>query len=93
MASVNEEDEKRSSRSAVANRREAYAERDRTRSLDPGILEFIPDSDGGEEGSQSDQSDEDLNQVPLSRSQRSALKIIKAADSLPAEGMWRSLAS
>ena len=45
LAVVKEEDERRGSRSAVANRRESYAERDRARLLDPGILDFVPDED------------------------------------------------
>lgn len=93
LASVREEDEKRSSRPAAANRREAYAERDRAREIDPGILEFIPDSDDEDIDNTSDRSDEDVNQISMSRGQRSALKIIKAVESLPSEGMWRSLAS
>lgn len=72
---------------SASYRKASYAARDRSRSLDPGPLDFeavdddeSPDGDDGDTGS-------------LSRGRRRALKILQARSELPAEGMWRSLAS
>jgi hypothetical protein len=72
---------------SASYRKASYAARDRSRSLDPGALDFEAvrddesiDGDDGDTGS-------------LSRGRRRALKILQARSELPAEGMWRSLAS
>ena len=71
---------------SASYRKASYAARDRSRSLDPGTLDFeagddeSPDADDGDSGS-------------LSRGRRRALKILQARSELPAEGMWRSLAT
>jgi hypothetical protein len=72
---------------SASYRRASYAARDRSRSLDPGTLDFesgvdddVIDADEGDAGS-------------LSRGRRRALKILQARSELPDEGMWRSLAT
>lgn len=72
---------------SASYRKASYAARDRGRSLDPGALDFETidedesiDGDDGDPGS-------------LSRGRRRALKILQARSTLPAEGMWRSLAT
>ncbi|KAI0068688.1 hypothetical protein BV25DRAFT_1986271 [Artomyces pyxidatus] len=72
--------------SSVALRKAAYADRDRERSMDPGALDF----EAGEDDEDDDKDDE--TEVG-SRGRRNALKILKARSELPAEGMWRSLAT
>ncbi|KAI0921652.1 hypothetical protein AcW1_004437 [Taiwanofungus camphoratus] len=66
-------------------RRAVYAERDRTRSIDPGALDFTSDVD--------DRDDEaDVNTGLEVGSRARALRILESRDALPAAGMWRSLA-
>ena len=72
---------------SASYRKASYAARDRSRSLDPGALDFETiaedesvDGDDGDPGS-------------LSRGRRNALRILQARSALPAEGMWRSLAT
>jgi len=71
---------------SASYRKASYAARDRSRLLDPGALDFEAgddeslDADDGDTGS-------------LSRGRRRALKILQARSELPAEGMWRSLAT
>ncbi|KAI0314803.1 hypothetical protein OF83DRAFT_1135193 [Amylostereum chailletii] len=72
--------------STTALRKAAYAERDRTRSMDPGALDFVVGED----------TDDDVAELGLgvgSRGRQNALRILQARSSLPAEGMWRSLAT
>jgi hypothetical protein len=78
-------------------RRALYAERDSARNLDPGALDFAVDEVEEEDGDSI--NDEDTGNGDLissstvdDKSKRKARKIIEARDSLPAEGMWRSLA-
>ena len=65
-------------------RRQAYAERDRVRASDPGVLDFATDED--------DDETNDVNTISSSRGKHYALKIIAARNAVPEEGMWRSLA-
>ncbi|KAI5124959.1 hypothetical protein M0805_007386 [Coniferiporia weirii] len=87
------EDDKGRQKSAAANRREAYAERDRARSMDPGILDFVHDEEDEEESSSLEFNEDELGQTSTSKSRQHALKIIKARNAVPAEGLWRSLAT
>ncbi|KAH8999083.1 hypothetical protein EDB92DRAFT_1832331 [Lactarius akahatsu] len=68
-------------------RKASYAARDRSRSLDPGALDF--ETIGEEESIDGDDGDPGS----LSRGRHRALKILQARSTLPAEGMWRSLAT
>lgn len=78
----------RSYPSSNALRRAAYAERDRTRSIDPGALDFAAE----------DYEDDDFEDSPPDladaggRGRRQALKILQSLSELPEPGMWRSLA-
>jgi hypothetical protein len=72
---------------SASYRKASYAARDRSRSLDPGALDF--ESGGDDEGIDADDGDVGS----LSRGRRRALKILQARSELPDEGMWRSLAS
>ena len=87
LTTVVEEDEKDKKKSAAAHRREVYAERNRIKQVDPGLLDYADD----EVDTPSPDGD-DMNEVSVSRSRQHALNIIKARNSLPAEGLWRSLA-
>jgi hypothetical protein len=72
---------------SASYRKASYAARDRSRSLDPGALDFeAVDDDENLDGDDGDTSS-------ISRGRRRALKILQARSELPAEGMWRSLAS
>jgi hypothetical protein len=72
---------------SASYRKASYAARDRSRSLDPGTLDF--ESGGDDESIDADDSESGS----LSRGRRRALKILQARSELPAEGMWRSLAT
>jgi hypothetical protein len=72
---------------SASYRKASYAARDRSRSLDPGTLDF--EADGDDENIEGDDGDTGS----LSRGRRRALRILQARSELPAEGMWRSLAS
>ena len=72
---------------SASYRKASYALRDRSRSLDPGALDF--EAVGDDESIDGDEGDTGS----LSRGRRRALKILQARSELPAEGMWRSLAS
>ncbi len=72
---------------SASYRKASYAARDRSRSLDPGALDFeAVDDDESLDGDDGDTGS-------LSRGRRRALKILQVRSELPAEGMWRSLAS
>jgi hypothetical protein len=64
-------------------RKQAHTERDRVRSLDPGLLDFATDDDDVKE---------QVDTTSSSRGKQYALKIIAARNAVPEEGMWRSLA-
>ena len=72
---------------SASYRKASYAARDRSRSLDPGALDF--ETIGEDESVDGDDGDPGS----LSRGRRRALKILQARSALPAEGMWRSLAT
>lgn len=79
--------------SSAAIRRAVYAERDRSRTLDPGPLDFASVNDGNEEEDVGDESE----LVPTDslfggRGRRAAFMILKARSEIPDSGMWRSLA-
>ncbi|KAH9938335.1 uncharacterized protein B0H18DRAFT_966708 [Fomitopsis serialis] len=75
----------RTSSSAV--RRQVYAERDRNRQIDPGAFELDDVADDEEE------DDTRPNPPVGSLAEKRALQILEAADGVPSEGMWRSLAA
>ncbi|KAK7696035.1 hypothetical protein QCA50_000676 [Cerrena zonata] len=82
-------------KSSAALRKASYAERDRMRSIDPGIVDFVDEDDGEDEDDEDDDAvlGDDVNvQQVGGRARRRALKILQARDSVPAAGMWRSLA-
>lgn len=95
------------SSSSTAQRKAQYAERDRSRSLDPGALDFIEfggdhdDHDDNDDSSSSLGSDQDLEGVgsrggagvSVNTGRQRALKILQARSRLPSDGMWRSLAT
>jgi hypothetical protein len=72
---------------SASYRKASYAARDRSRSLDPGALAF--ETIGEDESVDGDDGDPGS----LSRGRHRALKILQARSALPAEGMWRSLAT
>ncbi|TFK43834.1 hypothetical protein BDQ12DRAFT_675634 [Crucibulum laeve] len=78
--------------SSTAIRKAAYAERDRSRSMDPGALDFEEDEDDVEQD-----SDEELSKGETLESggkgRKKALRILQKRSEIPAAGMWRSLAS
>ncbi|KAG5639699.1 hypothetical protein H0H81_005882 [Sphagnurus paluster] len=82
--------------SSNAIRKAVYAERDRTRSLDPGPLDFRTEDDDEEHEKV---KATETGEVPVDtaspggRSRQAALKILKARSEIPEAGMWRSLAS
>lgn len=65
-------------------RKASYAERDRLRSIDPGIVDFA-DEDDDEEADIDDDLD---NEHVGGRARQRALKIIEARNSVPAAGMF-----
>jgi hypothetical protein len=75
---------------SASYRKASYAARDRSRSLDPGALDFEA-VDAVDDDEKLDGDDGDTSS--LSRGRRRALKILQARSELPSEGMWRSLAS
>lgn len=75
--------------SSAAIRRASYAERDRGRSMDPGALDF----EAADDDDESDTDNVDNMAQVGNRGRRQALKILQARSELPAEGMWRSLAT
>jgi len=85
------EEDRDAHKTAAAIRKETYAERDRVRAMDPGVLDFAADDDVD------DETDTELiveaDQISMSRSRQHALKILEAGSKVPAEGLWRSLAN
>jgi len=73
-------------------RRASYAERDRSRAIDPGALDFIA---GEGEEAEDDESDEESTKANLAdegRGRQRAFKILQARSKIPEAGMWMSLA-
>ena len=80
--------------SSTAIRKAMYAERDRTRSVDPGDLDLLTEEE--EEESELEDAEESAKIEELlstTRGRKRALRILQAANQLPEAGMWRSLAS
>lgn len=78
--------------SSTSFRKASYAERDRSRAMDPGTLDFIA---GGGEGAEQDESDDEPGQTNVpeeGRGRQRALKILEARSKIPEAGMWMSLA-
>ncbi|KAG6868757.1 hypothetical protein C0993_011026 [Termitomyces sp. T159_Od127] len=80
--------------SSTAIRRAVYAERDRSRTLDPGPLDFasVNDEDEEEEGVGDEPEPVPIEALSGGRGRRAAYKILKARSEIPDSGMWRSLA-
>jgi hypothetical protein len=78
--------------SSAALRKAAYAERDRSRSFDPGALDFETEVDEADEASDDDSSKTDPPEIG-ERGRKRALRILQARSELPEAGMWRSLAN
>ena len=75
--------------SSTSIRKAKYAERDRSRSMDPGALDFA----AGEEDDIEEEVEMDRMKFESGeRARRQALRILKARSELPEAGMWRSLA-
>ena len=70
--------------SSAAVRRQVYAERDRSRQIDPGAFELDDTADEEEE------EDREPNTLVGSLAEKRALQILKAADGVPSEGQSRS---
>jgi hypothetical protein len=77
--------------SSEAIRRAAYAERNLSRSMDPGALDF--DTDEVDDEIEDDDEDDKQRSEVGQRGRARALKILQARSELPEAGMWRSLAS
>lgn len=73
-----------------------YAERDRSRSIDPGVAMDQVVEEDEEEESEVENAEENAKLDELlstTRGRKRALKILQSANQLPEAGMWRSLAS
>lgn len=66
-------------------RRQVYAERDRSRQIDPGAFELDDAVDDDEE----EQDDMELNPQVGSLAAKRALQILEAANGVPSEGLSR----
>lgn len=76
---------------SAAIRKAMYAERDRSRSMDPGFLDFTSERDEDEE--EEDQEDEATkSDGGGEKGRKQAFKILQARSEVPTESMWRSLA-
>jgi len=80
----------RSVASSAAWRKAAYAERDRSRYMDPGALDFALEEDEDEDDDDDDKATRAADQG--GRGRQRALKILQLRSEVPASGMWRSLA-
>lgn len=85
--------------SSTTIRKALYAERDRVRSVDPGIMDFTSsdEEDGTDDTEESSEDEAEKARVEAylatSRGRKRALKILQARSELPDSGMWRSLAN
>lgn len=82
--------------SSTAIRKAMYAERDRSRSVDPGVQMDLVAEEDEEEESEVENAEENAKLDELlstTRGRKRALKILQSANQLPEAGMWRSLAS
>ena len=69
-----------------------YAERDRSRTLDPGPLDFVSANDEEEENGDDEPELVTSDASSGERGRIAAFKILKARSEIPDSGMWRSLA-
>ena len=76
-------------RSSTALRKASYAERDRLRSIDPGIVDFADEDEEDDDDDDLDLTD-GANAQLGGRARRQALKILQARDSVPAAGEFSS---
>lgn len=77
--------------SAAAMRKALYAEKDRARPMDPGVLDFVAEDD--EEGEAAAEVELAAARDDGEKARKQALLILQARSELPEEGMWRSLAT
>ena len=70
--------------SSAALRRASYAERDRSRLIDPGTLDFTAEEEEDED--EDEEADSDVGTIGGKGRQR-ALKILQARSEIPAAGM------
>lgn len=70
--------------SAASMRKAMYAEKDRARPVDPGVLDFVPEDDEGESS-----TDAKLAGVKdeTEKARKQALLILQARSEIPEEGM------
>lgn len=82
-------------RSTAALRKAAYAERDRSRSIDPGALDFEEEEEEEEVSLQVEEGalNQDGTADAGGRGRNRALRILQAGSEVPEAGMWRSLAT
>lgn len=80
-------------RSSTAIRKALYAERDRSRSIDPGPLMDMLTEEDEDDAENEEESAKIEALLSTTRGRRHALKILQSANQLPEAGMWRSLAS
>ncbi|KAF8559458.1 hypothetical protein OG21DRAFT_1493342 [Imleria badia] len=78
--------------SSSTMRRASYAERDRSRSIDPGALDFIAGDGEEAEDDESDEEPSKANVADEGRGRQRAFKILQARSRVPEAGMWMSLA-
>ncbi|EGO02123.1 hypothetical protein SERLA73DRAFT_86323 [Serpula lacrymans var. lacrymans S7.3] len=78
--------------SSSAFRKASYAERDRSRLMDPGALDFVAQGDEDEDESDSEDEPSKADAFEGGRGRQRAFKILQARSKIPAAGMWRSLA-
>ncbi|KAG8218970.1 hypothetical protein J3R82DRAFT_4712 [Butyriboletus roseoflavus] len=78
--------------SSATLRRASYAERDRSRAIDPGALDFIPGEGEDVEEDESEEEPSKANVADEGRGRRRAFKILEARSKVPEAGMWMSLA-
>lgn len=76
-------------KSSAALRKASYAERDRLRSIDPGIVDFADEDDGEDEDEDDTELGDDVHAQQVGgRARRRALKILQARDSVPPAGQF-----
>jgi len=78
--------------SSATLRRASYAERDRSRAIDPGALDFIAGDGEEAEDDESDEEPSKANVADEGRGRQRAFKILQARSKIPEAGMWMSLA-
>lgn len=78
-------------RSTAALRKAVYAERDRSRSIDPGALDFEEDEETNPLSDEEDDVEQNNTFDAGDRGRNRALKILQAGSEVPEAGMWRSL--